>query len=198
MSRALSFANPRFLLAATRPADFPRRPAFAFAGRSNAGKSSAINAMCAGRFARVSARPGHTRAVNCFAVGPENNPRLLADLPGYGYAAASKTERARLAELIQTFLRHGEIAGLALVVDCRRGVGDLDAQVIAQLVPRAVPLTVVFSKSDKLRRGALARATTEAKKTLMQLGATDARLLPFSAVNKTGVPALRAAAAAVL
>ena len=198
MSRAFSLANPRFLLSAARTEDFPRAPAFAFAGRSNAGKSSALNALCAGRFARVSARPGHTRAVNFFAVGPSGNPRMLADLPGYGYAAASKSERARLARLIQSFLRDGAVAGLGLVVDCRRGVGEMDAQVIRQVIPRKIPLVIVFSKCDKLRRGALARAVAEAQKRLGELGAADALVLPFSAVQKTGAQKLRAEIAAVL
>ena len=198
MSQSLSLANPRFLLSAVRTEDFPRAPAFAFAGRSNAGKSSAINALCAGRFARVSARPGHTRAVNFFAVGPSGNSRLLADLPGYGYAAASKSERARLARLIQSFLRDGDIAGLGLVADCRRGVGDLDRQVIRQIVPRKIPLVVVSSKCDKLRRGALARAVGEAQKCLEQIGADGALILPFSALQKIGAQKLRAEIAAVL
>ena len=198
MTRALSLSNPRFLLSATRAEDFPRASAFAFAGRSNAGKSSAINALCAGRFARVSARPGHTRAVNFFAVGPPANPRLLADLPGYGYAAASKSERARLARLLQSFLRDGAVAGLALVVDCRRGVGDMDAQVVRRIVPRGLPLVVVLSKCDKLRRGALARAAADARRRLSDLGAESALVLPFSVPQKTGAQKLRAEIAAIL
>ena len=182
-----------------RSADFPRAPAFAFAGRSNAGKSSALNVLCAGRFARVSARPGHTRAVNFFAVGPsDSNRHLLADLPGYGYAAASKSERARLSQLIQSFLRDGVIAGLGLVVDCRRGIGDMDEQVIRQIVPREIPLVIIFSKCDKLRRGALIRAVAESEKKLSQTGAENALILPFSASQKTGTQKLRAEIIAAL
>ena len=198
MSRQLSFANPRFVLAAARVADFPKRPAAAFAGRSNAGKSSAINALCGGRFARVSNTPGRTRAVNVFAVGDPNRPRLLADLPGYGYAAASKKQRADIARLIQSFLRRGEIAALVLIVDGRRGLGEMDQKLLRQILPRKVPLVLLLSKCDKLKRAALARAVADAEKILAQAQAENATVIPFSAVAKIGVRKLRAEVAAIL
>ena len=198
MPRVLSFANPRFVLSAARAADFPRQPAVAFAGRSNAGKSSAINALCGGRFARVSATPGRTRAVNIFSIGPETRPRLLADLPGYGYAAASKKERADIARVVQLFLRRGAMCGMVLIADCRRGVGEMDEKLIRQIVPQKIPLMVALSKCDKLRRGALARAVADAKKRLAEVRAENAVVIPFSAVQKTGAQKLRAEIAAAL
>lgn len=198
MPRLLSFANPRFILSAVRAADFPRQPAVAFAGRSNAGKSSAINALCGGRFARVSATPGRTRAVNIFAVGPQSRPRLLADLPGYGYAAASKKERAAISRIVQSFLRDGAICGMVLIADCRRGIGEMDAKLIRQVIPKKIPLMVALSKCDKLRRGALARAVADAQKRLTEMRAENAVVIPFSAFQKTGAPKLRAEIAAAL
>ena len=198
MSSRLSFANPRFVLAAARVLDFPRRAAAAFAGRSNAGKSSAINALCGGRFARVSATPGRTRAVNFFAVGPESRPRLLADLPGYGYAAASKRQRADIARLIQSFLRDGEIAALILIVDGRRGLGEMDGRLLRQILPRKIPLILVLSKCDKLKRAALSRAVADAEQRLAEARADNAVVIPFSAVGKIGVQKLRAEVAAIL
>ena len=198
MPRILSFANPRFVLSATRAADFPRQPAVAFAGRSNAGKSSAINALCGGRFARVSATPGRTRAVNIFSIGPETRPRLLADLPGYGYAAASKKERADIARIVRLFLSRGAICGMVLIADCRRGIGEMDEKLIREIIPQKIPLMVALSKCDKLRRGALARAGIDAKKHLAEMRAENAVVIPFSAVQKIGAQKLRAEIAAAL
>ena len=198
MPRAPSFANPRFQKSVARAADFPTQPAVAFAGRSNAGKSSAINALCGGRFARISAAPGRTRTVNFFALGSESRPHFLADLPGYGYASVSKRERAGLTALARTFVREGAICGLVLIVDCRRGIGEMDSLLLRQYAPRKLPLLLALSKSDKLGRGALTRATSAAEVCLAESGLEDARVIPFSALKKTNLPALRANIAAMM
>ena len=198
MLRALSFANPRFQRSVADISDFPSQPAVAFAGRSNAGKSSAINALCGGRFARISAAPGRTRTVNLFALGPESNPKLLADLPGYGYAAVSKRERAGLTALARAFVREGVLSGLVLIVDCRRGIVEADSHLLRQYAPRRLPLIAALSKSDKLTRSALTRATTETKRQLTAAGLENAKVIPFSALKRVNLPPLRTAIAALL
>ena len=196
-SRPVSFANPRFVTSVGAARDFPSWPAVAFAGRSNAGKSSAINALCNGRFAKVSAAPGRTRTVNFFALGPGSSPKhFLADLPGLGYAVASKRDRAALSRLALSFARDGNICGLVLIVDCRRGIGDADENIIRRFAPRDLPLLIALSKCDKLKRAGLHRAVSDAERRLLELSpelsSANAEVSAFSALKKTALPELRA------
>jgi len=123
----------------------------AFAGRSNSGKSSAINAITqrAG-LARVSRTPGRTQLINFFELGPE---RRLVDLPGYGFAKVPEMVRARWLELMEHYFNVREsLVGLVLIVDSRRGLGAQDAAMLEWVLARGRRAHVLLSKSDKLNR----------------------------------------------
>jgi len=124
-------------------------PEIAFVGRSNAGKSSLINALTNRKtLARVSHTPGRTREINFFKLG---NRLMLADLPGYGYAKASKTMTAEWQKLIFSYLRgRASLRRVSLLIDARRGVLDLDKEVMCLLDEAAVSFGVVLTKIDKL------------------------------------------------
>jgi GTP-binding protein len=121
----------------------------AFAGRSNAGKSSAINALARrNRMAFVSKTPGRTQHINFFSVGPE---QYLVDLPGYGYAAVPAAARAHWHELVGGYLRtRACLAGVILIMDVRHPLTPLDEQLIEWVKPTGVPIHVLLSKADKL------------------------------------------------
>ena len=121
----------------------------AFAGRSNAGKSSAINALAQrNRMAFVSKTPGRTQHINFFSVGPD---RYLVDLPGYGYAAVPAAARAHWHDLVGGYLQtRACLRGVILIMDVRHPLTELDRQLLDWLRPTGVPVHVLLSKSDKL------------------------------------------------
>lgn len=164
-------------------------PEVAFVGRSNAGKSSAINVLCnRKRLAFASRTPGRTQALNLFGVGPPDHTiARLVDTPGYGYAAAPLETKRQWDQLAGEYLvRRAQLLGVVLLADIRRQLTDLDRQLIAW-VPAQVPLVVVLTKSDKLSRQ---QGTT----ALRAVRAEIARLRPqgidevkmFSALNRSG------------
>ena len=156
----------------------------AFAGRSNAGKSSAINALAGHRrLAFVSKTPGRTQTINFFECGLN---RRLVDLPGYGYAAVPLRERAHWGELISTYLTHREsLKGLVLLVDARHRLSALDHQLLRWYKPSGQPVLVLLTKSDKLTRQAANAALTCVKVELeSRYPAAEPAL--FSAVSGTG------------
>jgi len=125
-------------------------PEVAFVGRSNVGKSSLINALTTrNALARVSHTPGRTREINFFRL---NERLILADLPGYGYAKASKTLTAEWQKLIFAYLRgRASLQRVALLIDSRRGIGDLDQDVMKLLDKSAVSYLIVLTKLDQLK-----------------------------------------------
>jgi GTP-binding protein len=179
------FPHVQFLLSAAQPAQFPadRGAEVAFAGRSNAGKSSAINMIVQRHgLARVSRTPGRTRLLNFFEVGAD---RRIVDLPGYGYAAAPDAERRTWAPLIGALRERESLRGLVLIVDSRRGVAAEDENLIAWAREggREVAVHVLLSKSDKLNRSESTKALREAKAAL----GASATVQLFSVLDKTGV-----------
>lgn len=142
-------------------------PEFAVAGRSNVGKSSLLNALCGQRgLARVSRTPGRTQLLNFFTLtlrgpGHDKLPLRFCDLPGYGFAAAGRAVREGFAPMIEGYIEKREnLRGLVLLVDIRRGVGDLDRSMMAFLAARRLPTLLVATKGDKLgvsARGAARR-----------------------------------------
>lgn len=181
------FPHVQFLLSAAQPAQFPadHGAEVAFAGRSNAGKSSAINAIVQrNALARVSKTPGRTRLLNFFEVGAD---KRIVDLPGYGYAAAPEVERRTWAPLIGALRGRSSLRGLVLIVDSRRGVAPEDENLIAwaREGERAEPLRVhvLLSKSDKLTRNEANQVLRTAKAALE--GTATVQL--FSAHDKTGI-----------
>lgn len=165
-------------------------PEVAFVGRSNAGKSSLINALTGRKtLARVSRTPGATRQINFFNLGSR---LMLADLPGYGFAKVSKAEAAAWEELIGAYLRdRASLARALLLVDSRRGFKESDLQVLALLNGAAVSTLVVLTKADELSRteqqAVLAATRQEARRHTVVLE----EILLTSAEKGEGIAALR-------
>jgi GTP-binding protein len=163
----------------------PHGAEVAFAGRSNAGKSSAINALSQrNRMAFVSKTPGRTQHINFFSVGPE---RYLVDLPGYGYAAVPASARAHWHELVGGYLQTREcLNGVILIMDVRHPLRELDEQLIEWVQPSGVPVHILLSKSDKLGQ-------QKANATLREVNAALAQRFPnctaqlFSSTRKIGI-----------
>ncbi len=157
------FAEARFLISAASARQFPpdRGREVAFAGRSNAGKSTAINAILARRaLARTSKSPGQTRLLNFFDLGAE---RRIVDLPGYGYARVPARERLDWAPLIDALRERHSLCGLFLVVDVRRGLGEADRALIEWTRPAECAVHVLLAKSDKLNRSEASAALGRAR-----------------------------------
>lgn len=185
-----AYASVHFLLSADDQRQFPDDAGVevAVAGRSNAGKSSAINAITQrNSLARTSKTPGRTQLVNFFELTPG---RRLVDLPGYGYAKVPPRMQAHWRELVGGYLEtRNSLMGLLLIVDARRGLKDDDRGLIAWARNRGRRVHLLLSKSDKLTRN-------EARQQLRQLvGELDAGVSAqlFSAVNKEGVEEARQA-----
>lgn len=180
----LDFRHTRFLLsgAALRdlPADAGRE--VAFAGRSNAGKSSALNAITGvSGLARVSKTPGRTRLLNLFEVAP--GMRFM-DLPGYGYAKVPEAERLKWGQLLDGYLGSRQsLMGLILVMDIRHPLTDFDRQLLELAGPLELPVHVLLSKADKLSRGAAASTLSQVQRDLRGWGTVQL----FSAHSGQGV-----------
>ncbi|MDE2136394.1 MAG: YihA family ribosome biogenesis GTP-binding protein [Gammaproteobacteria bacterium] len=176
------FQQAQFVVSAAAPAQFPPDVGVevAFAGRSNAGKSSAINAITQRHgLARTSKTPGRTRLLNFFELAPQ---RRLVDLPGYGYASGPKSERHSWGPLIDALKRRAGLTGLFLIVDARRGITEGDEGLLAWAVP-AQRVHILLAKADKLSRAEGARALKAAAALLA--GRSTVQL--FSAHDGTGV-----------
>ena len=189
------YSKARFLKSAASPDAFGNDSGaeVAFAGRSNSGKSSALNAIVRRRdLARTSRTPGRTQFVNLFELEPG---RRLADLPGYGHANVPVAVRAAWGRLIETyFMERESLAGLFIIADSRRGFGDSDLVMLEYAAARGLPAHVLLSKCDKLTRN-------EARQTLQTaqraLGArADVQL--FSAQSGEGVEKAQGAMDALL
>ena len=157
----------------------------AFAGRSNAGKSSVLNALTGRRnLARTSKTPGRTQLINLFELGDD---RRLVDLPGYGYARVPEATRRNWERLLGAYLaRRRALAGVVLVVDARRGITELDWRLIELIAPTGRPVHVLLTKSDKLGRGRAREALDRARAALEEAG-IEATLQLFSATSGLGI-----------
>ena len=171
-------------------------PEIAFAGRSNVGKSSLVNALTGRKtLARVSNTPGRTREINFFSLGGR---LMLADLPGYGYARVSKADHARWTELIFAYLQgRANLRRVVLLIDARRGLLENDIEVMGLLDRAAVSYQLVLTKIDKLhppeRDGVRASVLAES----LRHGAAHPEVLLTSSETGEGIPELRAALAAL-
>lgn len=167
------------------PADDGRE--VAIAGRSNAGKSSAINALCnQNALARTSKTPGRTQQLVFFEVAPGKN---LVDLPGYGYAKVPVELRAHWEKFInQYFQRRAALAGLVVVMDIRHPLRDYDRQMLAYATARGLPAHCLLTKADKLGRGQQSQTLAAVRRELPE-GVT---VQVFSAESKLGVDEARA------
>ena len=181
------FRNATFEISIAKPSGLPPPSGaeVAFAGRSNAGKSSAINTLAGHvRLAYVSKTPGRTQLINFFRL---NNGALLVDLPGYGYAAVPEKIRRQWSGLIETYLRTREsLVGLVLIMDSRHPLTALDLNMIDWFAPSGRPMHVLLTKSDKLSRGAAAATLQEVRRALEPLG-PQVTVQLFSSLKKIGV-----------
>ena len=179
------FPNIRFLLSAASEEQFPADVGteVLFAGRSNSGKSSAINTILVRNgLARASKTPGRTRLLNFFEI---EAGRRIIDLPGYGYAEASTVEKKQWIALIQKLPKRTCISGLVLIVDIRRGIKEQDEQLLNWADASGWPMHVLLTKADKLNQRDRAAALKEAEEILGE-GVTAQ---VFSATDKIGVQA---------
>lgn len=160
-------------------------------GRSNAGKSSAINVLTnQRRLAFSSKTPGRTRLINLFGLpdplDPENPMGFLVDLPGYGYASIAMREREKWGDILGGYLRsRPSLAGIVLLVDIRRGVTDLDRRLVDWIAPSRRPVLTLLTKADKLPFGQRKLAVFAVKKELAAIGALN--VVPFSATERIGL-----------
>ena len=167
----------------------PGPPEVAFAGRSNAGKSSAINALAARhRLAFASRTPGRTQQIVMFVLP---NGAIVADLPGYGYAAVPKALKLAWQEVLATYVAtRPTLVGLVLVVDARHGLKPLDVTLLDGFMPSGREVVVLATKSDKLSKQETARSAASILSDLRQRYPAHAprlTVIPFSATARTGV-----------
>jgi GTP-binding protein len=193
------FAGPcDFIWGATTAESLPpdKLNEIAFVGRSNAGKSSLVNALTGRKsLARVSQTPGATRQINFFNLADR---LMLVDLPGYGFAKRSRTEAEAWQEMIFSYLRRrARLRRVALLIDARRGVMDTDLQVMALLDQTAVSYGLVLTKADELRPAERDSAVEKAAAEAARHTAALAEVQLTSALAGDGIAALRTHLAAL-
>lgn len=156
----------------------------AFAGRSNAGKSSAINTLAGHkRLAFVSKTPGRTQLINFFSV---DEGRFIVDLPGYGYAKVPPEIRERWENVLSAYLQTRlALAGLVLIMDARHPLTPLDQRMLDWFLPRGLPVHILLTKADKLSRGEANKTLLEVKKALKDAPQVSVQL--FSSLAKQGI-----------
>ena len=181
------FRHAVFEVSVARPQDLPdpTGPEIAFAGRSNAGKSSAINALVGHtRLAFVSKVPGRTQLINLFRL---RNGAALVDLPGYGYAEAPQAVKKQWQALLETYLaRRQALIGLVMIMDARRPLTELDRQMINWFGPTGKPIHCLLTKADKLTRSEQIKALREVEAEVAEAGSPITAQL-FSSLKKTGL-----------
>jgi len=197
--RRLFAGEWHFVAAAGTPASLPpmRGVEIAFAGRSNVGKSSLINALTGRKsLARISNTPGRTQELIFFNGGDSLN---VVDMPGYGYAAAAKSKIAAWTELIDAFLRgRSNLARVYVLVDARHGLKTADDTALDALGQSAVSHQIVLTKCDALKASELRDRVVEVEAALAKRPAAFPTVLPTSSREGIGIPELRAAIARLL
>lgn len=188
------FAHPvRFLMGAVQMTGLPPDdlPEVAFAGRSNVGKSSLINAVT-GRthLARASTAPGRTREINFFVCDEQLR---LVDLPGYGFAKVSRGEKNKFQNLGRAYLRgRPNLKRAYLLIDSRHGLKDVDLEAMEAFDLAAVSYQIVLTKTDKLNARDVAQVTAETVRKIQKRPAAFPRVVATSSEKGTGIPELRA------
>jgi GTP-binding protein len=197
--RAMAWTHTaRFLTTASKLSELPvsELPEIAFVGRSNAGKSTAINALTQHkRLAFASKTPGRTQHINLFELGPKLAANaLFADLPGYGYAAVERSKKLRWQEVMAEYLAvRRSLSGIVVLVDSRLGFTEMDLKLLGFVAPRiangSVKLLALLTKADKLNRSETAAALQRAAEVLGEVTAeeSDVALAAFSALSRAGV-----------
>lgn len=181
------FQNAEFFISAHHLRDLPPATGIevAFAGRSNAGKSSALNTLANhNRLAYVSKQPGRTQLINFFKLGGD---RYLVDLPGYGYAKVPEAMRQHWQMTLSNYLSHRiSLHGLVLVMDSRHPLTPLDRQMLDWFCPSGKPVHVLLTKSDKLSRNAAGQTLLAVRKEIETIWGNCSVQL-FSSLKKQGV-----------
>lgn len=190
--RKLFAGECRFIVGATSMEVIPplSLPEIAFIGRSNVGKSTLVNGLTGRKtLARTSSHPGHTRQLNFFNL---NERCLLVDLPGYGFAKASKTEKKSWNDLIRNYLRgRVNLRRVLLLIDSRHGVKPNDKEMMDYLDDMAVPYQILLTKTDK-SGPTLAATIAETEEVLRKHAGAISTVMSTSAEKGTGIPELRA------
>lgn len=189
--RAMHYNQATFVTSAANLAACPPESVaeVAFAGRSNAGKSSAINAITnQARLARISKTPGRTQLINFFGLA---EGRFLVDLPGYGFAKVPLSVKNKWQEELEKYLRRRQVlCGLILLSDIRHPLKDFDRMMIDWAVQSGLPLHLLLTKSDKLKRGAAQNTLLAVQKELKGFDNVTVQL--FSSLKNDGVTEVRA------
>lgn len=192
--RLLCASPVEFVLGAADLHQLPEmdRPEIAFAGRSNVGKSSLINALLNRKnLARSSAEPGKTRELNYFNLGPDRI--WVVDLPGFGYAKVSKAQAAKWTRLTKRYLQgRANLQRVFLLVDSRRGLMDTDFETMDMLDTAAVIYQIVLTKADKIKASDLAATKTKVESVIKKHGAAHPIVRMTSSEKGFGIPELRA------
>ena len=192
------FARASYLLAAHNYRQLPPDGGFevAFAGRSNAGKSSALNALCQqNALARVSKTPGRTQQLVYFGLPPQENNSLV-DLPGYGYAKVPQELQAHWQAFLDGYFGSRDaLRGLVVVMDVRHPLKEYDRQMLGYAMRRGLPAHVILTKADKLGRGAAGNTLQAVRMELSRSFADSVSVQLFSGESKQGVDELRAVVA---
>jgi GTP-binding protein len=186
---AIAFKDPRYLLSETDPAKLrPCQAEVAFAGRSNVGKSSLLNALLGKPLAKVSQTPGRTRTINVYEAAPS---RWLVDLPGYGFARGPEAERRSWRDMIEGYLTgRPSLRRVVVLVDAEVGPTALDVQMVEWLASLNLPYRAVASKADKVKPS---RWQPRRREVAEVLGLAPEALAWVSASKGDGVDALSAA-----
>ena len=180
----MNFNNVEFLISAASPKDFPknRLPEIAFAGKSNVGKSSVINRILNRKnFARVGEKPGKTIHVNYFTV---DKACYFVDLPGYGYAKVSQSEKERWGKLMEDYFAAGRIDLGVMIVDSRHAPTNNDITMASWFIQSGCPFVVVANKLDKVKKSQIL-SNLETIRQDLELP-ENCPVIPFSAEKGTG------------
>lgn len=181
------YNRAKFLTSASQPRQFPELEGveIAFAGRSNAGKSSAINTLCQNKsLARTSKTPGRTQLINFFTLDEQ---RRLVDLPGYGYAKVPEKMRRDWQKLMENYLGNREmLCGLVIIMDIRHPLKDYDMQMIEWCDHYQIPVHILLTKADKLKKGPAKQSLLKVQNIIKNEG-FNVSVQIFSALNKTGL-----------
>lgn len=182
------FQNAKFFTTVNHLKDLPDTPAeIAFVGRSNAGKSSAINTLCNHvRLAYVSKTPGRTQHINFFEL---TDGRFMVDLPGYGYAQVPEAVRAHWVKLLGDYLQtRRQLIGLVLIMDARHPLKPLDIQMLDFFAQTSRPVHILLSKADKLSKNEQIKTLSSVKKALKPFAERqEISVQLFSSLKKQGI-----------
>ena len=197
MKEKIIVTNSEYVISAVNPAQYPqlKLPEIVFIGRSNVGKSSLINSLTNRKnLARVSQTPGKTQTINFYKVNlkintaeetePERREFYLVDLPGYGYAKTSKSNRKLWAHFIEQYLQNSEqIKFVCQLIDIRHDPMESDLQMFQWLLKNNLPVLITATKSDKISKNAQAKQLANIKKVL---NIDELSVLPYSSIKNEG------------